>query len=362
MQQTFQCNRCGAQNNVGQPYCWNCKAQFQYNCPNCQAPVEGTMVSCPYCHTLLPWPTEQQTVPIKDPIKQTGNQDTTNSREVREAKKKSPWLVGCSIAAGVVVLIVVITAIAGINNRQTSPSANTSSNSNIPGQSSSSGSLAQYGSMNVIDLKKTSGYENLLITNSSNKLITLSFDWKNCDKDGDYINGFKWDLTDKGHSSNYFPPCVLPMSTLAIEIGSDWPTVSNIEVRELTSPFMAYTRSAMQAYFDLYSDIAFVARPIIGNSKTLDEKWGVPADDCYYLVGEIKNSGQKNPDQIWCQVILKDKGNIVGIYQGLQTTSITFPPGEKMKFKMRLGLLPNMPKSYDSFDFVLWSWLLTKAE
>lgn len=364
MQQTFRCYKCGTQNYIGQPHCWSCQAQFQYNCPNCQAPVEGTMANCPYCRTLLPWTTQQQTMPTQTSQKYVDDQCTAIKREgKKETKnKRKPWLVGCSIAAGVVVLIVVITAIAGINNRQTSPGANMSPNSNIPGQSSSSGSLAQYGSMNVIDLKKTSGYENLLITNSSNKLITLSFDWKNYDKDGDYINGFKWDLTDKGHSSNYFPPCVLPMSTLAIEIGNDWPTVSNVDVRELTNPFMAYTRSAMQAYFDLYSDIAFVDRPVIGNSKTLDEKWDVPADEWYYLVGEIKNSGQKNPDQIWCQVILKDKGNIVGIYQSLQTTSITFPPGEKVKFKMRLGLSQMMPKSYDSYEYVLWSWLLTKAE
>lgn len=30
MQQTFQCNRCGAQNYVGQPACWNCKTPFNW--------------------------------------------------------------------------------------------------------------------------------------------------------------------------------------------------------------------------------------------------------------------------------------------------------------------------------------------
>jgi hypothetical protein len=378
MEQTFQCYKCGAQNNMGQPHCWNCQAQFQYNCPNCRAPVQGTMVNCPYCGVLLSWLSQQQTVLTQTPQKHVNDQNTAIKQEdKKETKnKRKPWLVGCSVAAGVVVFTILIAGITSKGNPaakndgsslssslpQTPSVTNTSPNSNLPNQSSSSGNLAQYVSTSIIDLKTTSGYKNLMITNSSNKLITLSFDWKNYDKDGDYINGFKWDLTDKGHSSNYFPPCVLPMSTLAIEIGNDWPTVSNVDVRELTSPFMAYTRSAMQAYFDLYSDIAFVARPVIGNSKTLDEKWDVPADEWYYLVGEIKNSGQKNPDQIWCQVILKDKGNIVGIYQSLQTTSITFPPGEKVKFKMRLGLSQMMPKSYDSFDFVLWSWLLTKAE
>ena len=39
MQQPFQCYRCGSQNYVGQPYCWNCRSQFQWNCPNCRATV-----------------------------------------------------------------------------------------------------------------------------------------------------------------------------------------------------------------------------------------------------------------------------------------------------------------------------------
>jgi hypothetical protein len=292
--------------------------------------------------------------------------------------KRKPWFVGCSIAAGVVVLIVVITTVAGItsrDNRQTSPGANTSPNSNIPDQSSSSGNLAQYVSMNVIDLHQTNDFHYLMFTNSSNKLITLSFDLKNYDKDGDYLSGFRWDLTDRGHSTQFYPPCVLPMSTLALGGSTDSPKISNIEVRELTTPFTAYASlnglpaDPFRSVYNLYSDIAFVDRPIIGNGETLDKKWGVPTDEWYYLVGEIKNSGQKNPDQIWCQVILRDKGNIVGIYQSLQTVSHYLPPAEKTKFKMRLGLFPNkqgasplMPKSYDSYDFVLWSWLLTKAE
>ena len=59
MQQTFQCYRCGAQNYIGQPFCWNCQSQFQWNCPNCKAPVQNTMINCPYCHILLPWPSNQ---------------------------------------------------------------------------------------------------------------------------------------------------------------------------------------------------------------------------------------------------------------------------------------------------------------
>jgi len=335
------------------------------------------MINCPYCEVLLPWPSQQQIVPIQTPLKYVNDQHTAIKHEdIKETKNtRKPWFVGCSIAAGVVVLIIVITAIAGTtsrDNRQTSPGANTSPNSNIPDQSSSSGNLAQYVSMNVIDLHQTNDFHYVMFTNSSNKLITLSFDLKNYDKDGDYLSGFRWDLTDSGHTTQFYPPCVLPMSTLAIGASTDSPKISNIDVRELTTPFTAYASYGgypVRSVYNLYSDIAFVGSPIIGSGQTLDEKWGVPTDEWYYLVGEIKNSGQKNPDQIWCQVVLRDKGNIVGIYQSLQTVSHYLPPEEKTKFKMRLGLFPNkqgasplMPKSYDSYDFVLWSWLSTKAE
>ncbi len=60
MQQTFHCYRCGAQNHIGQPYCWNCQSPFQWNCPNCKAPVQNTMHTCPYCGVLLNWPQPQR--------------------------------------------------------------------------------------------------------------------------------------------------------------------------------------------------------------------------------------------------------------------------------------------------------------
>jgi hypothetical protein len=391
MQQTFQCYKCGAQNNMGQPHCWNCQAQFQYNCPNCHAPVQGTMVNCPYCGVLLSWPSQQQTVLTQTPQKHVNDQNIAIKQEDKKEtiNKRKPWLVGCSVAAGVVVFIILIAGITSKGNPatknddsslssslpQTPSVTNTSPNSNVPGQSSSSSNLAQYVSTSIIDLHQTNNFNYVMFTNSSNKLVTLSFDLKNYDKDGDYLSGFRWDLTDSGHSTQFYPPCVLPMSTLAIGASTDLPKISNVDVRELTTPFTAYASdngypaNPYRSAYNLYSDIAFVDNPIIGTGQTLDEKWGVPTDEWYYLVGEIKNSGQKNPDQIWCQVVLKDKGNIVGIYQSLQTVSHYLPPGEKMKFKMRLGLFPNkqgasplMPKSYDSFNFVLWSWLLTKAK
>lgn len=59
MQQTFQCFKCGAQNYVGQPFCWNCQQKFQYNCPFCGVPVDSTLIGCPNCRPRLPWPTQQ---------------------------------------------------------------------------------------------------------------------------------------------------------------------------------------------------------------------------------------------------------------------------------------------------------------
>lgn len=61
MQQLFQCYRCGAQNYIGQVYCWNCHEKFQYNCPWCNAVVEATFVNCPNCRAVLPWPAQQIT-------------------------------------------------------------------------------------------------------------------------------------------------------------------------------------------------------------------------------------------------------------------------------------------------------------
>ncbi|MFA5064946.1 MAG: zinc ribbon domain-containing protein [Dehalococcoidia bacterium] len=57
MQQLFQCNRCGSQNYVGQQYCYNCQQKIQYKCSNCNGLVEVTMINCPYCRVVLPWPT-----------------------------------------------------------------------------------------------------------------------------------------------------------------------------------------------------------------------------------------------------------------------------------------------------------------
>lgn len=87
MQQTFKCYRCGAQNYVGQPVCWHCQSPFQYNCPNCKAPVEGTLANCPYCRSQLPWQTNRY-------MQSTSHQTQGEYYEPEEGTKRKPWLIG----------------------------------------------------------------------------------------------------------------------------------------------------------------------------------------------------------------------------------------------------------------------------
>lgn len=126
MQQIFQCYRCGAQNYIGQPSCWNCYSPFQWNCPNCRAPVQNTMLNCPYCRLILPWPTQQQNV-HKQASEQPYYQQQTSSlspqyqqqrRQTEKApkeKRKNPWLIG--ILA--VIVLIVIGGIINITNSNT---------------------------------------------------------------------------------------------------------------------------------------------------------------------------------------------------------------------------------------------------
>lgn len=107
MQQTFQCYRCSAQNYVGQPHCWNCHLKFQYNCPNCQAPVEGMTVNCPYCRIVLPWPTQQQKVPLtvgnNITSKKARNIQGSSTQEV--TPEKNNFLKGFLGCGGAIVLL-----------------------------------------------------------------------------------------------------------------------------------------------------------------------------------------------------------------------------------------------------------------
>ncbi len=108
MQQTFQCNMCGAQNFVGQPYCHNCQSPFIWNCPNCRAPVQNTMAICPNCRVVLPW---SNSAWINSPAPMAGSNNTDqplmlkNISDVKQEKR------GLRIGA---LIVGIIGSIAGI--------------------------------------------------------------------------------------------------------------------------------------------------------------------------------------------------------------------------------------------------------
>ena len=98
MQQTFQCYRCGAQNYVGQPYCWNCQSPFQWNCSRCGFAISNVYQNCPNCGTPTPWrqPLSVQQQPNYQYQKYTKNSDIQNP-----SIKTSKWL---SIIIGIIVV------------------------------------------------------------------------------------------------------------------------------------------------------------------------------------------------------------------------------------------------------------------
>jgi hypothetical protein len=111
MQQTFQCYRCGAQNVIGQPFCWNCQSPFQWNCPNCRALVQNRMASCSYCHTELPWPVFQ-TAPMNQYVQQQDNVQKINAPnketggEEEQTEKKNSSSCGC--VSAIIILIGIV--------------------------------------------------------------------------------------------------------------------------------------------------------------------------------------------------------------------------------------------------------------
>lgn len=95
MQHIFLCPTCGAQNCIGQDFCQVCGQKFQYNCPNCGAIVDSTLVNCPGCRESLFWPTPQKVKPFpKQPV---ARQRTVGVGEegATPKQKSDPWLMGC---------------------------------------------------------------------------------------------------------------------------------------------------------------------------------------------------------------------------------------------------------------------------
>lgn len=56
MQSSFQCHRCGTNNQIGVPVCLKCGAVFQYSCPSCQSPIKSGDPVCYRCGYTLSWP------------------------------------------------------------------------------------------------------------------------------------------------------------------------------------------------------------------------------------------------------------------------------------------------------------------
>ena len=118
----FQCSKCGAQNYIGQAYCWNCNERFQYNCPYCTTIVDPSMQYCPYCRAVLPWPVQLSTYPgagsnypPDQPLQGPAGygqyrQDDQCGQVTAEPPKKRGWLV-----ALVSILVVAGLAIATLN-------------------------------------------------------------------------------------------------------------------------------------------------------------------------------------------------------------------------------------------------------
>jgi hypothetical protein len=78
MQQVFQCSSCGAQNNAGEQFCWNCGNRFQQNCPYCRAIINPALANCHNCGAFLayqqpqPPPVYQQPPAGHYPMQQQG--------------------------------------------------------------------------------------------------------------------------------------------------------------------------------------------------------------------------------------------------------------------------------------------------
>lgn len=109
MQNSFQCQVCGSQVLIGQPFCQNCGQQFQYNCPSCQAFVDARLTACPNCHISLNWPRQQQAIspPMGNNII---NKKATNIKgsSIKEIKpERNNFLKGFLGCGGSIILLII---------------------------------------------------------------------------------------------------------------------------------------------------------------------------------------------------------------------------------------------------------------
>ena len=119
MQQVFQCYRCGAQNYMGQAYCWNCNEKFQYYCPWCNALVDPTLPSCPNCRATLPWQAQQHAgYPQSQDVYQYGE-------DAGKPAKRAPWIIALVCLALITVVTLAAVYLPGIFKQpdQSSPAS-----------------------------------------------------------------------------------------------------------------------------------------------------------------------------------------------------------------------------------------------
>ena len=133
MQQMFQCSRCGAQNYIGQGYCWNCNERFQYNCPYCTTAVDPSMQHCPYCRSVLPWPVQPQPAPVapgnfapnppvQGPVGYGQNgQDYQYGQMPEEPPKKRVWLIALASVIAVAGLALAAVNLLGLMKQPSVP-------------------------------------------------------------------------------------------------------------------------------------------------------------------------------------------------------------------------------------------------
>lgn len=102
----FGCFRCGTQNVIGVRWCRHCNQQFNYTCPNCSALVDNTLVNCPNCRMLLPWPAENQPQGTFAGNKQYGT-NSIDFEDATEPEKKGKWP-AIMLGGGVLVIIALV--------------------------------------------------------------------------------------------------------------------------------------------------------------------------------------------------------------------------------------------------------------
>ena len=62
MQNLLSCQKCGAQNRIGDRSCKNCGLRFQYSCPQCHYPINHGDAACAKCGNTLSWPSRSRNI------------------------------------------------------------------------------------------------------------------------------------------------------------------------------------------------------------------------------------------------------------------------------------------------------------